>query len=335
MLGRSKQLFGPLGCRLGALLGLGLGLGVVGSGCSKVEAPPFHVQLISIEAHGGPALAEDSVEAILHRSLERSPSFTAAERDQRSRGPKRPLVAMLEYRELPDAHDHGRDLLVRLNVESPKELAERLGGAGLDVTVLLERDSPTLDGDSALAADLQLATDRLATILQARLDLALGSPGAIEDLLRARDPELLILALEWVRDHPQPVSGHPPAPSDLPPVALLASLIDHRDQRVGLLAIEAIGQIGGPEHVAAVLERVRLTDTTQVSQAYDTIARLGGPEAAGFLEFAARNEDEPGRRAAAQRALRRVTDAGVADSGADSDALDRRRSARYPRRGHR
>jgi hypothetical protein len=88
-------------------------------------------------------------------------------------------------------------------------------------------------------------------------------------------------------------------------------LIDHEETEIGLLALEAIGQIGGPEHVVSVLARIQLNDGTQVSRAYDAIARLGGPDAEGFLEFAARNEEEPDRRAAAQRALRRVADTGM------------------------
>ncbi|MFO7567137.1 MAG: HEAT repeat domain-containing protein [Enhygromyxa sp.] len=270
--------------------------------------------MVSIDAHGGPRLPDDRVHGILRRSLERSPSFTPAERDRRSGGRKATLVATLEYRELPDATDHGRDLLVRLNVEAPAQLAEQLGSAGLDVTVLLEREA----GEADLAADLQLATDRLATILQARTDLALGTPGTVDRLLRSSDVELLLHALQWIRDR-----------GELPEAAAaadrVAELINHDDEDVGLLALETIGRIGGPQHVSAVLERIRLTNNTQVQRAYDAIAELGGPEAEGFLEFAARNEDEPTRRAAAERALRRV---------ADSDMVGRSR-ARYPTRGHR
>src|SRR5690606_20847659 len=122
-------------------------------------------------AHGGPKLPDERVHAIVRRSLERSPSFTPAERDQRSGGRKDTLVATFEYRELPDPTDHGRDLLVRLDVEPPEQLAARLGPEGLDVTVLLEREA----GQPALATDLQLATDRATAVLQARTDLALGT----------------------------------------------------------------------------------------------------------------------------------------------------------------
>ena len=59
----------------------------------------------------------------------------------------------------------------------------------------------------------------------------------------------------------------------------------------------------------------------------DALSRLGGPEAAGFLEFAARNEDEPERRAAAERALRRVADSAMVGASERDD--------RTQNRGHR
>lgn len=304
MVRRSQSLFG---------LALSLALGL-GSGCREPAPQPFRVQVVSIDAHGGPTLPDDRVRAIVRRSLERSPSFVHAERDQRSGGRKDPLLATLEYRELPDATDHGRDLMVRLNVEAPEQLVERLGPDGLDVTVLLEREA----GEADLAADLQLATDRATTILQARTDLALGSSGTVDRLLRSDDPELLKLTLEWIRSH-----------ADDPEAAGAADrvteLINHDDEDLGLLALDTIGHIGGPQHVPAVLERIRLNNTPQVNRAYDALAQLGGPEAEGFLQFAARNEDEPDRRAAAQRALQQV---------ADSDMVGPSRR-RHPTRGHR
>jgi hypothetical protein len=295
-------------------LGLALGFVGMGSGCREAEPQPFHLQVVSIDAHDGPKLPDDRVRAIVRRSLERSPSFVHAERDQRSGGRKDALLATLEYRELPDATDHGRDLMVRLNVEAPKQLAARLGPEGLDVTVLLERDA----GDADLANDLQLATDRVTTILQARTDLALGSAGAVDRLLRSGDSELLSLTLEWIRSHPD-------EPEAATAADRVAELINHDDEEIGLLALDTIGRIGGPQHVPAVLERIRLTNTPQVSRAYQALAQLGGPEAEGFLEFAARNEDEPDRRAAAERALQHV---------ADSDMVGQSRR-RQPTRGHR
>lgn len=287
---------------------------VASAGCSSREPETFALRVISIETHGGPALPEDRVRAILRRSLEHSPSFVPAERDQRS-GTKHgdTLVASLEYRELPDASDHGRDLMVRLFVEVPESLAGELGKDGLDVTVLLERAA----GEADLAYDLELATDRVTTILQARIDLARSTEGAVDRLLGQDDPDQVILALEWILKHVE----HPQAQAA---TARVASLLDHHDARIALLAIECIGEIGGPEHVPALLARIPVADTEQVNRAYDALARLGGPEAEGFLEFAARNEDEPVRRAAAERALQRVEQSAMVHPG-----------RALPNRGHR
>ncbi len=286
------------------------------AGCNSREPETFALRVISIDTHGGPALPEDRVRAIVRRSLEHSPSFVPAERDQRSgttHGDT--LVATFEYRELPDASDHGRDLMVRLIVEVPESLAGELGPDGLDVTVLLERAA----GEADLAYDLQLATDRITTILQARIDLARRTEGTVARLLGSPDPDQVLLALEWILRHPQHLQAR--AVSEQ-----VAGLLEHDDDRVVLLAIDCIGEIGGPEHVAALLARIPVADTPQVNRAYDALARLGGPEAEGFLKFAARNEDEPIRRAAAERALQSVE---------ESAMVGPRRGLRLPNRGHR
>jgi hypothetical protein len=281
---------------------------VLVAGCAERDPQTYQVQVISIDAHGGAALPEDRVQAIVHRALAQSPSFTPADRDRRSGTKRDTLIATFEYRELPDASDHGRDLLVRLSVEAPKQIADQLGPEGLDVTVLLERDAGAAD----LSGDLRLAAERLATILQARTDLARGTEGSVDRLLGSSDPDALILALEWVRDHADDPQARAAA-------SRVAALITHADERVGLLAIEAIGHVGGPEHVPILLGRIPFADTREANYAYDALAELGGPEAEGFLQFAARNEDEPRRRAAAERALHRVAESDIVRAG-DHDA---------------
>ncbi|MCA9685465.1 MAG: HEAT repeat domain-containing protein, partial [Myxococcales bacterium] len=178
--------------------------------------------------------------------------------------------------------------------------------------------------EADMAADLQLAVDRVAIILQARTDLAARTEGAIERLLGSADPELVVQTLEWVRDHP---GDHLGEAGSREVADRVVELITHDDERVGLLAIETIGEIGGPEHVSIVLAHIQLNDSGQVNRAYEAIARLGGPDAEGFLRFAARNEDEPELRAAAERALRHITDGGP--------ELGPAGSGRLPHRGHR
>ena len=144
----------------------------------------------------------------------------------------------------------------------------------------------------------------------------------VDRLLASDDPELVILTLEWMRDHGQ--SGQARDAADH-----VADLIDHPDEDVGLLAIERSGGSADLEHVAVVLERIQLSNSPQVSRAYEAIAQLGGPEAEGFLQFAARNEDEPDRRAVAERALRYVEDVG------DGSETGRSHDPRRRPRGHR
>jgi hypothetical protein len=304
---RVAMRFGMLG-----LLGL-LGLGSLGCRGGEPAMDVYYVRLTSVDHHGGPHVPEDRVHAILRRSLDVAPSFSPAERDQRSGGGAGTiLAATIEYRELPDPDEQGRDLLVRLAIETPRDLVDELGGEGLDATVLLERV-----GDADLGDDLQLAADRLARIVQARTDLARRSPGTIAALLDDPDPQLVALTLEWVRDH----RDEPPA------VAMrhrVTELINHPDADVRLLAIETIGMIGGPEDVGVLLERIELNDAAQVARTYDALAHLGGAEARTFLEFAVRNEDEPERQHAAERALQRL------DGHSDASLIERVRG-----RGHR
>lgn len=288
-------------------------LGVLGCRSEPVD-DTYYVRLTSVDDHGGSHVPEERVHAILRRSLEAAPSFAPAERDQRSGGGAGTiLAASLEYRELPDPDAQGRDLLVRLAIETPRDLVEELGGEGLDATVLLEREADDVD----LGDDLQLAATRLARIVQARTDLARRSPGAVDRLLADADPQLVALTLDWVRDHPDDASAQAA-------VDRATDLIKDADADVRLLAIETVGAIGGPEHVGVLLERIELNDPGQVQRAYDALAQLGGPEARTFLEFAVRNEDEPDRQHAAERALQRL------DGHSDASMFDGVRG-----RGHR
>ncbi len=281
------------------------------------QADVYYVRLTSVDHHGGQHLPEERVHAIVRRALDSADSFDPAERDQRSGGGSGTiLAASLEYRELPESGGRGgRDLLVRLAIETPRELAGELGSEGLDVTVLLERES----GDVDLADDLQLAADRLTRIVQARTDLARRSAGVVATLLDHEDPELVALTLEWVRDHPDEPMAMADRTADR-----TAELINHPDPDVRLLAIETIGEIGGARHVSGLLEQLELNDGDQVARAYNALAGLGGAEARTFLEFAARNEDEPDRQRAAERALQRL------DGHSDASLIER-----MTERGHR
>jgi hypothetical protein len=78
------------------------------------------------------------------------------------------------------------------------------------------------------------------------------------------------------------------------------------DDRVMAAAFECLGLVGSTEHTAVMLAHVRLADRAQAQRLYDALAVLGGDEAAAFLEFAARNEDDPALADVARGALRRL-----------------------------
>lgn len=190
--------------------------------------------------------------------------------------------------------DTSRDLSLELRVEAPPELHKTLGSAPLSASILLERDQKSREVDAVV--DLELALELAVEVLEARVSLAGGDRRAIASLLSADDPELVILVLEWLRDNGQRgQSGDE-----------VADLLLHRDDRVALLAIEALGTVGDPEHVPALLAAVRLADPANALRTYDALAKLGGAEAMRFLEFAAANEDDLEQRSAAKNALQQV-----------------------------
>jgi hypothetical protein len=242
-----------------------------------------HLARVTDRSAGEARLPGAAAENALERAFSSHRSFSLVRGDQG-------LAAELWFAEQPAA-DGARDLIVGLRLETPPGLDGRLGEDGLEANVLLERES----GDAGLEQDLGLALARAVAVLEARVGLGRGDPRSIEALLRSADPELALLALEWIRD------GRSTADPDV-----VAALLDHADERVALVAIEALGRVGGPEHVHALLAGVRLSNPGHAHRTYEALAALGGPDAAAFLEFAARNEDEPERRQAANSALARL-----------------------------
>ena len=138
---------------------------------------------------------------------------------------------------------------------------------------------------------LASAAEMALGVLELRLALAEGQSDAAAALLRTEDPELRLLALEWVRDHPG--AGLADA---------VAGQLEHEQPQVVTLALEVLAAVGDERHAGAVVRRAERSPGL-ASQAYRTLAALGGPDAVGFLRFATDNEDDPGLRAEAERAL--------------------------------
>ena len=132
-------------------------------------------------------------------------------------------------------------------------------------------------------------------MLEAKLALADDDRVAINRLLKAEDPELVLLALEWVHRRRDPAFAD-----------AVASLVDHDDDRVVSLAVDCLGRVGTAQHVDTLLRSARLAQRDHAFRLYEALAGLGGDQARGFLLFAARNEDDPALAEAARRALERI-----------------------------
>lgn len=187
------------------------------------------------------------------------------------------------------AEDGGREIYLQAQLEVPADLRPVLG-AVIHATVILERDGAS---DGLLDEDVATATARSFAVLDTRLALARGDQEVVRGLLEVGDPELVILALEWIRENT-------PAEFAEDVVGLLA----HHDERVTALAVECLGYAADEGMVGPIIRHARPMSRTQTREVYRALARLRGPEALGYLRFAAANEDDSLLREEAERSLR-------------------------------
>lgn len=188
--------------------------------------------------------------------------------------------------EVSERRDSG-GIVVRLQVQMdvPPDLAGALDD--LQATVEVAR----AQGDSAIREDLPLAAHRAASVLDAKVQLA-RAPQVAQRFLRDPDPEISLVALDWVE-----------AQRDSDAAAVVAQMLRHPDDRVMLRAVEVLGQVGTVAEVPALIAAARLNDRAHTGRLYEALAALGGPDAEGFLAFAARNEDDPALARLAERAF--------------------------------
>jgi len=276
----------------------------------------YVVDIVDIREHaeGTATLGEPSLRQLLRDGLQRSASFVAADGIAAQRSPTSTgLNGEFWYASRLD-HQGGRKLLVHLRIDAPPELTSALRGQDLEATRVIE--SPPLEHTAPLSDDLELAIERTVAVLDAMVSLSRVDNPRILELLRGNDPELVALALEWVRDH------RPPGFAEI-----VVDLLAHPEDRVALLAVETLGRVGSSAHAGALVQSVRLQDRGHALRVYEALSRLGGPQAEGFLQFAVRNEDDSELGAAAQRALESL----VFDRGVAGTTLPTRPSLR----GHR
>lgn len=267
-----------------ARLGLWAFAGVLA--CGSEPAPvrkgfELRIESATIHAVDGVVVDQSAVRSMLREATLLSESFVDP-----ANGPVPVLSTQVRLGEVAGA-DGGRVLRVELAAEVPAGHQAVLGKA-LEATIELERRDGTLVAEQ----DVPIALARGVSVLDAKLQLVAGSEADAVRLLGAADPEIVVIALEKVaRQRWRAVSTK------------VAELLTHEDERVVAAAVECLGTVGGPEHAAALVRHVRLADTDQARRLYDTLASVGGEEARGFLEFAARNEDDPEMADAATRAL--------------------------------
>lgn len=190
-------------------------------------------------------------------------------------------------------------LRVEIEVEVPPGLRDALQSR-LSATVELSR----AEGAIVIGRDLPAALERAVAILDAHITLQRGDDAARATLLVHADAEIVLLALDWVEGS----RGRGFADA-------VARLVRHPSQRVALRAVECLGVVGGPEHARVLVRQPRMGDPAHANRLYEALANLGGAHALGFLEFAARNEDDPDLASLAQRALVRARARSIGGTG--------------------
>ncbi|TPV92405.1 MAG: HEAT repeat domain-containing protein [Myxococcales bacterium FL481] len=230
-----------------------------------------------------PGLSED----LVRRALERGPPFAntgealAVEawgrvgvRDEPVPASARPVAPLSAVE-------------VVVHVQAPKAIAAAFDGGVVEAHIVW----PLQPGETGEAGFAE-AADRAGAVIRARLQLAARVPGTVESLLRSDDVHLVLLALQSIAssravDH----------------LDAVAALLDHADAEVAARAVDVVGELGDSRHAPLLIQHVRLADPGHTYRTYEALARLGGEQAQGFLRFAARNEDDRERRAAARLAL--------------------------------
>ncbi len=267
-----------------ALVGLVLSLGdVVGCGRTTTEPAPavttaYRVRLEALRTRSGGSRVDDRSwqQDTVESALRGASMFSIGTEDD----------ALDVAAEVLEVRTSG-GIVVRLSLrmDVPPDLTGVLDE--LEAVVEVAR----AQGNSAIRADLPAAAERAVAVLDAKLRLA-RTPSASLSLLADEDSELVLIALDWVQQQ-----------RDRAAAETVSGLLSHADERVALRAIEVLGQIGGPPQVVSLISAARLSDRAHTGRLYEALAMLGGPDAEGFLRFAARNEDDPALARVAERAL--------------------------------
>jgi hypothetical protein len=267
-----------------------------------VEQSVYAIEVAGVEGPGAGSRsrAGEWVRREVEDALRRAVMFAPAQ----DRPELTALEAVVAYDEIRTRD--GDVLRMQIQVERPPALVTKIDE--LEATVELERE----DGEVELQRDVPVALDRAVAVLEAKVRLAGGGAEASARLLVSEDPELVLLALGWSAANGQRENAD-----------VVAALLDHADERVRLGAVECLGRIGTSDHVPQLVATARLADRAHAGRLYEALAELGGEHAAGFLEFAARNEDDPALAEVALRSLERLQAAAELAAMAEGESLAR------------
>lgn len=180
-------------------------------------------------------------------------------------------------------------------------------------------DVKAIRASAPVTTSIEAAAGSAVRTLALRLRLARGHTDAAIGLLGSDDPDTILLALEWTRDHPSATLAD-----------AVAARLEHDEPEVVLLALDVLALVGEPRHASAVIRRVERWPGL-AREAYRTLGALGGTDAIGFLQFAAANEDDAALQTEAERALAAALDGGAERVAVRPHGVDLPRMAR----GHR
>lgn len=254
-----------------------IGMLIVIGGACESAARKIPVRMLAIE---GDAEVSEQAREMCRTTLAASPHIRL--------DPEADVRALVIYRQMDVGSEHALRVMVRLDGLSEGERE------AIEATVELVRDRGPVDMND----DLPIAMQRAVVVLDAKLSLRAGDTKVARRLLRADDPALVVLALEWVTQTRR---------ADL--IDDVLPLLHHIERKVAVAAVDAVGAIGSAEHAAALIDAAQLFDRDHTGRLYEALGRLGGPNAQGFLAFAARNEDDAPMAQMAQHALDQLSDA--------------------------
>lgn len=254
----------------------------------------------------GPALEfEQAMRAALQAALQASTTFAPAG------APGAPIRG--EATLAPEGA--GERWTVWVTVEVPDELRSQFAVATISAAATV-RPAAERPGEEEVAT----AVKRAVAGLEAQCRLARDDLGGLDTLLSSGEPLQILVALRYVSDR------RATAQADR-----LLPLLRSDDARVRSAVLDTLGAVGTGDHAAAIVREAHRLDPGATRAAYRALARLGGPDAIGYLRFAAENEDDPELRAEAERALSSALTGNSASAGGSPRGVDLPKIAR----GHR